>query len=71
LHDLFQVALFATPDAADEWFKENDPEGVAFEYAHSLAYCAGRRPWLGYALATRFPDAEVIALAPYTGFGET
>jgi hypothetical protein len=21
--------------------------------------------------ATRFPDAEVIALAPYTGFGET
>ena len=24
--------LFATPDAADEWFKENDPEGVAFQY---------------------------------------
>jgi hypothetical protein len=24
-----------------------------------------------YALAARFPDAEVIALAPYTGFGET
>jgi hypothetical protein len=23
---------FATPDAADEWFEENDPEGVAFEY---------------------------------------
>jgi prolyl-tRNA editing enzyme YbaK/EbsC (Cys-tRNA(Pro) deacylase) len=24
-----------------------------------------------YALATRFPDAEVITLAPDTGFGET
>jgi hypothetical protein len=24
--------MLATPDAADGWFKENDPEGVAFEY---------------------------------------
>jgi hypothetical protein len=23
---------FADPEAADEWFKANDPEGVAFEY---------------------------------------
>jgi hypothetical protein len=22
----------ATPKLADEWFKENDPEGAAFEY---------------------------------------
>jgi len=22
----------ATPEVADEWFKENDPEGVAFGY---------------------------------------
>jgi hypothetical protein len=26
------LKVFATPVAADEWFKENDPEGVAFEY---------------------------------------
>ncbi|HMH00211.1 MAG TPA: hypothetical protein VK555_02295 [Terriglobales bacterium] len=26
------LKVFATPDAADEWFKENDPEGVAFGY---------------------------------------
>jgi hypothetical protein len=24
--------VFANPVAADEWCKENDPEGVAFEY---------------------------------------
>jgi hypothetical protein len=24
--------VFATAELADEWFKENDPEGVAFEY---------------------------------------
>jgi hypothetical protein len=23
---------FATTDAAETWFEENDPEGVAFEY---------------------------------------
>jgi hypothetical protein len=26
------VKVFATEDAADRWFAENDPEGVAFEY---------------------------------------
>jgi hypothetical protein len=26
------LKVFATPEAADEWFKERDPEGVAFEY---------------------------------------
>ena len=24
--------VFANPDAAETWFQENDPEGVAFEY---------------------------------------
>jgi len=24
--------VFATPELADEWFEENDPEGVAFQY---------------------------------------
>jgi hypothetical protein len=28
--DHFKV--FATSKAANEWFRENDPEGVAFEY---------------------------------------
>jgi hypothetical protein len=26
------LRVFTTPDAADEWFKDNDPEGVAFGY---------------------------------------
>jgi hypothetical protein len=28
----FDVKVFATTDAAEKWFEENDPEGVAFEY---------------------------------------
>jgi hypothetical protein len=26
------VKVFANVDAAQKWFEENDPEGVAFEY---------------------------------------
>jgi hypothetical protein len=26
------IKAFADPEAAERWFKENDPEGVAFEY---------------------------------------
>lgn len=26
------VKVFASADAAQNWFNENDPEGVAFEY---------------------------------------
>jgi hypothetical protein len=26
------LKVFATPEAADEWFKEHDPEGVVFGY---------------------------------------
>ena len=26
------VKVFAIQDAAETWFEENDPEGVAFEY---------------------------------------
>ena len=26
------LKVFANADLADEWFKENDSEGVAFEY---------------------------------------
>jgi hypothetical protein len=29
--DAEHVKVFAT-DAAEKWFEENDPEGVAFEY---------------------------------------
>ena len=27
------IKVFATTDAAEKWFEENDSEGVAFEYA--------------------------------------
>jgi hypothetical protein len=30
--DQSQLKVFADQDAAEAWFLENDPEGVAFEY---------------------------------------
>ena len=30
--DRDHLKVFANPDVADEWFKDNDPEGVAFGY---------------------------------------
>jgi hypothetical protein len=30
--DVDDVKVFANADAAETWFEENDPEGVAFEY---------------------------------------
>jgi hypothetical protein len=33
------LKVFANTDAAETWFEENDPEGVAFEYEVSMAAC--------------------------------
>jgi hypothetical protein len=30
--DVDHIKVFANADAAERWFEENDPEGVAFEY---------------------------------------
>ena len=30
--DAEHIKVFASQDAAETWFEENDPEGVAFEY---------------------------------------
>jgi hypothetical protein len=30
--DKEHIKVFANIDAAENWFKDNDPEGVAFEY---------------------------------------
>jgi hypothetical protein len=30
--DVDHLKVLATPELADEWFKENDPEGIAFGY---------------------------------------
>jgi hypothetical protein len=30
--DVDHLKVFASQDVAEAWFKENDPEGVAFEY---------------------------------------
>jgi hypothetical protein len=30
--DVDHLKVFASADAADRWFKDNDPEGVAFRY---------------------------------------
>ena len=31
--DVDHLKVFASEDAANAWFAENDPEGVAFEYS--------------------------------------
>jgi hypothetical protein len=31
--DIDHLRVFASEDAANAWFAEHDPEGVAFEYA--------------------------------------
>jgi hypothetical protein len=31
--DVDHLKIFASEVAANEWFAENDPEGVAFEYS--------------------------------------
>ena len=30
--DAEHIKVFASQDAAETWFEENDPEGVAFEF---------------------------------------
>jgi hypothetical protein len=30
--DVEHIKVFANQDAAEKWFEENDPEGMAFEY---------------------------------------
>ena len=30
--DAEHLKVFANADAAEKWFEENDPDGVAFEY---------------------------------------
>jgi len=30
--DVDHLKVFANEEAMEKWFKENDPEGVAFEY---------------------------------------
>ena len=42
--DRDHLKVFATPDAADEWFKENDPEGGAIGYMRSQVTKPGRDP---------------------------
>ncbi len=32
------LKVSATPEVADEWFKENDPEGVAFRPGRGTAF---------------------------------
>jgi hypothetical protein len=36
------MKVFASQDAAEEWFAENDPEGVAFE--HPVIQASNEKP---------------------------
>jgi hypothetical protein len=42
--DVDHLKVFATVEAADEWFTEHDPEGVAFEYPVTGVKDNGMRP---------------------------
>jgi hypothetical protein len=46
--DRDRLQVFADEDAAEAWFRENDPEGVAFEYPVKGigAVRAGRLGWV-------------------------
>ena len=68
--DHFKV--FASADAAEAWFAENDPEGVAFEYpviADQPAEIEGLEEPIGQpCLKSRYPQTGLakswISLAP-------
>jgi hypothetical protein len=45
------IKLFANADAAETWFEENDPEGVAFASASRTALRHARDPGAGDGLA--------------------
>ena len=57
--DAEHIKVFATQDAAENWFEENDPEGVAFEYEvlewSKAAYIHTRTPIAVTVKATRRP----------------
>ena len=41
--DAEHIKVFANQDAAEKWFEDNDPEGVAFEYGSGIKMApAGR-----------------------------
>lgn len=42
--DVERLKVFATDDAAREWFKEHDPEGVAFAYEVKQPIAQNTRP---------------------------
>ena len=41
--DAEHIKVFANVDAAEKWFEEDDPEGVAFEYE---VWSEGNCKWL-------------------------
>ena len=41
--DVDHIKVFATTDAAETWFEENDPEGVAFECGSRVNRIGPRR----------------------------
>jgi hypothetical protein len=44
--DVDHLKVFADDEAAEAWFKENDPEGVAFEYEVMGKQVAGQHATL-------------------------
>jgi len=61
--------VFATPEAADEWFKDNDPEGVAFGY-EVLGRCTygvffKNNDYVGARMSIMIDSCEKQAFTPF------
>ncbi|NOJ43361.1 hypothetical protein [Bradyrhizobium australiense] len=69
--DAEHIKVFANQDAAETWFAENDPEGVAFEY-EVLEYERGRQLGRPGLLVIQAPPTRSRrrSLAPKRSAGE-
>jgi hypothetical protein len=62
--DAEHIKVFADTDAAEKWFEENDPEGVAFEYEVRVAYrCRSRTTDRGRYGHEQEPKARLSGLS--------
>jgi hypothetical protein len=50
--------VFANVDAAEKWFEENDPEGVAFEYRGARGDLESARSLIVMSGLTRIPNSR-------------
>jgi hypothetical protein len=58
--DINHLQVFASPEAADQWFAEYDAEGVAFDFDH--AYSLVVRPFGSFECGLHLSDRSLATL---------